>query len=172
MKRNNFDEDESYNYYTTFEGIIPMIYRWYRDTSSDNLRRWAEEYMEAITCPECLGARLKKESLFFKLYERNIAELSEMSIAELRVWFDDVENHLSEKQIQIGREVLKEIRARIGFLVDVGLEYLALNRPSRSLSGGESQRIRLATQIGSQLVASLTFLTSQASDFTRGTISD
>ncbi|MFI5135582.1 MAG: excinuclease ABC subunit UvrA, partial [Chitinophagales bacterium] len=158
----NFDEDESFNYYTTFEGIIPMIYRWYRDTSSDNLRRWAEEYMESVSCPECLGARLKKESLFFKIYEKNIAELAEMSIAELRDWFSDLEIHLSEKQLQIGKEVLKEIRARIGFLVDVGLEYLTLNRPSRSLSGGESQRIRLATQIGSQLVG-ITYILDEPS---------
>ncbi|MBS1656853.1 MAG: excinuclease ABC subunit UvrA [Bacteroidetes bacterium] len=158
----NFDEEENFNYYTTFEGIIPMIYRWYRDTSSDNLRKWAEEFMESITCPECHGTRLKKESLFFKLDEKNIAELAEMSIAELQLWFDDIETRLNEKQIQIGKEVLKEIRARIGFLMDVGLEYLTLNRPSRSLSGGESQRIRLATQIGSQLVG-ITYILDEPS---------
>src|SRR6185436_10155485 len=158
----SFDETGDQFYSTEFEGIINLIYRWYRDTSSDNLRRYAEDFMEAIPCPECKGTRLKKESLFFRVNEKNIAELSDMSIAELKVWFDDVENHLVEKQLLIGKEVLKEIRARIGFLLDVGLEYLALSRPSRSLSGGESQRIRLATQIGSQLVG-ITYILDEPS---------
>ncbi|MCY7411395.1 MAG: excinuclease ABC subunit UvrA, partial [Chitinophagales bacterium] len=157
----DFDDDENY-YSTQFEGIVNLIYRWYRDTSSENLRRYAEDFMETITCPECKGARLKKESLFFRVNEKNIAELSLMDITELKAWFDDVENHLSEKQLLIGKEVLKEIRARIGFLLDVGLDYLSLNRPSRSLSGGESQRIRLATQIGSQLTG-ITYILDEPS---------
>lgn len=157
----NFDDAESL-YSTEFEGVVNLIYRWYRDTSSENLRRYAEDFMEAIACPECGGARLKKESLFFRVNEKNIAELSAMSIAELQHWFNDVENHLSEKQLQIGKEVVKEIRSRIGFLMEVGLEYLTINRTSRSLSGGESQRIRLATQIGSQLVG-ITYILDEPS---------
>jgi excinuclease ABC subunit A len=139
-----------------------MIYRYYRDTASDGLRRWAEEFMDAVPCPVCEGTRLKKESLFFRINEKNIAELSDMSIRELQEWFQEVDEKLSERQLKIGREVLKEIRSRIGFLMDVGLEYLALNRPSRSLSGGESQRIRLATQIGSQLVG-ITYILDEPS---------
>ena len=157
----SFDDLDQF-YSTAFEGVVNMIYRYYRDTSSDGLRRWAEEFMDAVTCPECNGTRLKKEALYFRINEKNIAELSELGIAELKEWFDDVENHLSEKQLKIGREVIKEIRARIGFLVDVGLEYLTLNRSSRSLSGGESQRIRLATQIGSQLLG-ITYILDEPS---------
>ncbi|HUM45871.1 MAG TPA: excinuclease ABC subunit UvrA, partial [Chitinophagales bacterium] len=157
----NFDTiDQSYS--TEFEGLVNMIYRYYRDTASDGLRRWAEEFMDAVPCPVCNGTRLKKESLFFRISEKNIAELSAMGIAELQQWFNKVDDTLSERQLKIGREVLKEIRSRIGFLMDVGLEYLALDRPSRSLSGGESQRIRLATQIGSQLVG-ITYILDEPS---------
>jgi excinuclease ABC subunit A len=157
----NFDSIEQ-SYATEFEGVVNMIYRYYRDTASDGLRRWAEEFMDAVPCPVCEGSRLKKESLFFRINEKNIAELSDMSIRELQEWFQEVDEKLSERQLKIGREVLKEIRSRIGFLMDVGLEYLALNRPSRSLSGGESQRIRLATQIGSQLVG-ITYILDEPS---------
>ncbi|MBK9730798.1 MAG: excinuclease ABC subunit UvrA [Chitinophagaceae bacterium] len=157
----NFDAlDQSYS--TEFEGVVNMIYRYYRDTASDGLRRWAEEFMDAVPCPVCNGTRLKKESLFFRVNEKNIAELSAMSISALQQWFDEVDDTLSERQLKIGREVLKEIRSRISFLMDVGLEYLALDRPSRSLSGGESQRIRLATQIGSQLVG-ITYILDEPS---------
>ncbi|MBA2407070.1 MAG: excinuclease ABC subunit UvrA [Chitinophagales bacterium] len=157
----NFD-DAAGSYSTEFEGLVNMIYRYYRDSASDGLRRWAEEFMDAVPCPVCKGSRLKQESLFFRIHEKNIAELSNMSITDLQQWFDDLEHHLSDRQLQIGREVVKEIRSRISFLMDVGLEYLALNRPSRSLSGGESQRIRLATQIGSQLVG-ITYILDEPS---------
>ena len=155
-------EDYEHSYATTFEGIVNWIYRCFNDTSSENLRRWAEEYMDIVTCPLCHGTRLKKESLFFKIAEKNIAELNAMSIAELQKWFSEVEIHLDEKQKTIGKDVLKEIRARIGFLSEVGLDYLSLDRSSRSLSGGESQRIRLATQIGSQLIG-ITYILDEPS---------
>jgi excinuclease ABC subunit A len=147
----NFDELPGAPLHTEFEGVVNMIYRYYKETSSDSIRRWAEDFMEQIDCPECHGTRLKKESLYFKIGEKNIAELCEMDIDVLRDWFENVEEKLDEKQKRIARDVMKEIRVRLGFLLDVGLEYLSLNRPTRSLSGGESQRIRLATQIGSQL---------------------
>ena len=135
-----------------FEGIIPMLKRWFAgSTSSESLREWVEKFMELKTCGSCDGARLKKESLWFKVDEKNIAELSNLNLDKLHNWFSDVEKRLSNKQNQIAKDILKEIRERVQFLLDVGLTYLSLNRPSRSLSGGESQRIRLATQIGSQL---------------------
>lgn len=135
-----------------FEGIIPMLKRWFSTgNSSEGLREWVEKFMELKTCPSCLGARLKKESLWFKVDEKNIAELSDMNLDKLYQWFEQVEKRLSNKQNQIAKDILKEIRERLQFLLDVGLTYLSLNRPSRTLSGGESQRIRLATQIGSQL---------------------
>ncbi|HEX6915969.1 MAG TPA: excinuclease ABC subunit UvrA [Chitinophagaceae bacterium] len=146
------EDDPSAVYEGEFEGVIPMLRRWFTGSnSSDSLREWAEKYMELKTCPACLGARLKKESLWFKVAERNISELSGMNLDKLMAWFQSVEEKLSAKQNQIARDVLKEIRERLQFLLDVGLNYLSLNRPSRTLSGGESQRIRLATQIGSQL---------------------
>ncbi|NCI49296.1 excinuclease ABC subunit UvrA [Sediminibacterium roseum] len=135
-----------------FEGIIPMLKRWFGGSNStDVLREWVEKYMELKDCPTCKGDRLKLESLWFKVDEKNIAELSNMNLDKLFNWFDGVEKKLSNKQNTIAKDILKEIRERVGFLLDVGLTYLSLNRPSRSLSGGESQRIRLATQIGSQL---------------------
>ncbi len=135
-----------------FEGIIPMLKRWFAGNgTSEGLREWVEQFMELKLCPSCNGARLKKESLWFKVDEKNIAELSDMNLDKLYGWFADVEKRLSNKQNQIAKDILKEIRERVQFLLDVGLTYLSLNRPSRTLSGGESQRIRLATQIGSQL---------------------
>jgi excinuclease ABC subunit A len=119
----NFDTINQ-SYATEFEGVVNMIYRYYRDTASDGLRRWAEEFMDAVPCPVCEGTRLKKESLFFRINEKNIAELSDMSIRELQEWFQVVDEKLSERQLKIGREVLKEIRSRIGFLMDVGLNTL------------------------------------------------
>lgn len=135
-----------------YEGIVNMIYRWFRSPdSSDYIRTWVEQFMELKECPECSGARLKKESLWFKINGKNISELSEMNLGKLNIWFTDIESRLSNKQNLIAKDILKEIRERLRFLLDVGLGYLSLNRPSRSLSGGESQRIKLATQIGSQL---------------------
>jgi excinuclease ABC subunit A len=135
-----------------YEGIIPMLKRWFTSSqSSEMLRSWVENYMQLASCASCNGARLKKESLWFKVDKRNIAELSNLNLDNLAAWFDGIELRLSDKQNAIAKDVLKEIRERLQFLLDVGLTYLSLNRPSKSLSGGESQRIRLATQIGSQL---------------------
>ncbi len=137
---------------TVFEGIIPMLKRWFTGSgTTEAMREWVEKFMELKTCPTCNGNRLRKESLWFKVDEKNIAELSSLNLDKLAVWFEGVEKRLSNKQNAIAKDVLKEIRDRLQFLLDVGLTYLTLNRPSKSLSGGESQRIRLATQIGSQL---------------------
>jgi excinuclease ABC subunit A len=141
-----------------FEGVATFIETTFNNNDSTSLRRWAKEYMDKVDCPECQGKRLKKESLYFRINDKNIAELSLMDIEDLAKWFTGLEKKLSEKQNQIAAEVIKEIRTRIGFLVDVGLTYLSLNRGSKSLSGGEAQRIRLATQIGSQLVGVLYIL--------------
>ncbi len=138
-------------YLTEYEGIINMLKRWFSRSSSESLRDWVEKFMILKSCPSCDGARLKKESLWFKINEKNIAELSKQDLDKLFEWFKDIEERLSKKQNTIAKDILKEIRERLGFLLDVGLTYLTLNRPSKSLSGGESQRIRLATQIGSQL---------------------
>lgn len=136
----------------SYEGIIPMLKRWFRsDYSSEMLRAWVEKYMILAPCNSCNGTRLKKESLWFKIDNRNIADLSNLNLDNLAAWFDGLELRISDKQNAIAKDVLKEIRERLQFLLNVGLTYLSLNRPSKSLSGGESQRIRLATQIGSQL---------------------
>ncbi len=145
-----FDDTPSY-YATEYEGIINMIKRWFSGGNSDAVREWAEKFMELKTCAECKGARLKKESLWFRIDHRNIAELGEMNLDNLAAWMDGLELRINDKQRIIAKDVLKEIRDRLQFLLDVGLTYLTLNRPTRTLSGGESQRIRLATQIGSQL---------------------
>lgn len=135
-----------------YEGVVNMIRRWFHsDTTNESLRGWVEKFMILKACPSCDGKRLKKESLWFKVDGKNIAELSEMDLVKLLEWFKGIESRLNKKQNIIARDILKEIRERIQFLLDVGLTYLSLNRPSKSLSGGESQRIRLATQIGSQL---------------------
>ncbi len=134
-----------------YEGIINMLKRWFYNGYSEGLRDWAEGFMQLKPCDSCGGARLKKESLWFKVNERNIAELSTMNLDNLAAWMDGIELRISNKQKTIAKDVLKEIRDRLQFLLDVGLTYLTINRPSKSLSGGESQRIRLATQIGSQL---------------------
>jgi excinuclease ABC subunit A len=146
------DETVPQTYTGSYEGIIPMLKRWFTSPhSTDFLREWVEKYMELATCSACNGQRLKKESLHFKVNGRNIAELSNMNLDNLAAWFDGIELMLDNKQKAIAKDVLKEIRERLQFLLDVGLTYLSLNRPSKTLSGGESQRIRLATQIGSQL---------------------
>jgi excinuclease ABC subunit A len=146
------------DYKIDFEGISKFIKNQFDQSNSTSIKRWAKEFMDEINCPECHGSRLKKESLFFKIEDKNIAELSAMDISELTEWFQNLPPKLSEKQKTIATEILKEINDRLKFLLDVGLNYLSLNRSSKSLSGGEAQRIRLATQIGSQLVGVLYIL--------------
>lgn len=146
------------NYEIDFEGIVAFIKNQYNNTDSSSIKRWAKGFMDEVTCSTCNGARLKKESLHFKVDGKNISDLARMDINELAEWFANIEKRLSEKQLIIATEILKEIRARIQFLLDVGLDYLTLDRTSKSLSGGEAQRIRLATQIGSQLVGVLYIL--------------
>lgn len=146
------------NFNSNWEGIIPLITRHYHERSYDAIYRWAEEFMQIQPCPECNGARLKKESLHYKIGDKNISDLAAMEITALGKWFDQVDKILDEKQTIIATEILKEIRSRIKFLLGVGIDYLTLNSPSKSLSGGEAQRIRLATQIGSQLVGVLYIL--------------
>jgi len=140
------------NYFLSYDGILKYIEMQAENGASATEQKWANQYSKSIVCPECNGARLRKESLHFRMHDKNIADLAAMDIAELSAWLETVEQYLSEKQKAIAIEILKEIRTRLQFLLDVGLNYLSLNRSSQSLSGGESQRIRLATQIGSQLV--------------------
>jgi excinuclease ABC subunit A len=146
------------DYKIDFEGISKFIKSQYDDSNSTSIKRWAKEFMDEVNCSVCEGSRLKKESLFFKINDKNIADLSSMDISEVTVWFKALPEELSEKQKIIATEILKEINDRLQFLMDVGLNYLSLNRSSKSLSGGEAQRIRLATQIGSQLVGVLYIL--------------
>lgn len=145
-------------YRIEFEGISNFIKKQYDDNSPASIKRWAKEFMDEVPCSSCQGSRLKKEALYFKINKKNIAELSAMDIAELSNWFEHLDTNLSEKQKVIGTEISKEINSRLQFLLDVGLNYLSLSRSSKSLSGGEAQRIRLATQIGSQLVGVLYIL--------------
>ncbi|GAB3559390.1 excinuclease ABC subunit UvrA [Spirosoma fluminis] len=143
------------DYYSfKFEGIVNFLKR-QQENSTDKIQEWLKDFMVVKTCPECDGARLKKESLYFKIDQKNISELARMDIAELTEWFNGLESRLTDRQNVIGKEILKEIRKRIGFLLDIGLDYLTLDRSLRTLSGGEAQRIRLATQIGTQLVGVL-----------------
>lgn len=140
------------NYFQYYDGILKYIEMQQENSASATEQKWANQFSKEVICPECRGAKLKKEFLHFKIHDKNIAELANMDIDELYHWLDQVENFLSEKQKTIAFEILKEIKTRLQFLLDVGLNYLSLNRSSHSLSGGESQRIRLATQIGTQLV--------------------
>ena len=142
----------SSDYFVAFDGIIKYLRDVLENDESASGAKWADQFMADCECPECHGQRLNKEALSYKIWDKNIAELSAMDISELRQWLEHVEEHLDNQQKQIASEILKEIRTRIDFLLQVGLDYLSLNRQSASLSGGESQRIRLATQIGSQLV--------------------
>ncbi len=135
---------------TKYEGIIHFLKR-QQESGSEKIQDWLKDFMVIRTCPECGGARLKKEALHIKIDHKNIAELARLDITDLSNWFDNLESRMTDRQNIIGKEVLKEIRKRIGFLTGIGLEYLTLNRPLRTLSGGEAQRIRLATQIGTQL---------------------
>ncbi|TND10057.1 MAG: excinuclease ABC subunit A [Bacteroidetes bacterium] len=156
VKADNYSSATSYS--LSFEGVVNFIARQEQEAGSAGVQKWAQEFMNEAVCPKCSGARLKKEALYFKVDDKNIAELASLDIVMLDRWMEGIEERISEKQQIIAREVLKEIRARIRFLLDVGLDYLTLDRSSRSLSGGEAQRIRLATQIGSQLVGVLYIL--------------
>ncbi|MDP2685651.1 MAG: excinuclease ABC subunit UvrA [Aequorivita sp.] len=146
------------SYKIDFEGVATFIQNTFEASETTSLKRWAKEYMDKIPCPECNGTRLRKESLYFKVNGKNIAELANMDVVELADWFKNLDKNLSETQLKIASEIIKEVRSRLQFLVDVGLTYLAMDRSSKSLSGGEAQRIRLATQIGSQLVGVLYIL--------------
>jgi excinuclease ABC subunit A len=157
ISNNSFDVDVNDEtipdaYTGGYEGIIPMLKRWFSSSySTDALRIWVEKFMHLKTCNSCNGKRLKKESLWFKIDNSDISELSSLNLDKLLLWFTGIESRLSKRQNVIAKDILKEIKERVQFLLNVGLNYLSLNRPSKSLSGGESQRIRLATQIGSQL---------------------
>ena len=142
----------SSDYFVTYEGVVKYIQMLQEKDASATAQKWAEQFARTTVCPECKGARLNKEALHFRIHDKNINDLANMDINELYDWLMNVDQFLSDKQKKIAAEILKEIRTRLKFLLDVGLDYLALNRSSVSLSGGESQRIRLATQIGSQLV--------------------
>lgn len=155
---NSKDLGVAREYKIDFEGISHFIKNQHDESGSTSIKRWAKEFMDEIKCPVCKGSRLKKEAQFFKINEKNITELCDMDISDLTIWFNDLDNHLSDKQKRIATEVIKEIKDRLNFLMNVGLDYLALSRSSKSLSGGEAQRIRLATQIGSQLVGVLYIL--------------
>jgi excinuclease ABC subunit A len=145
-------------YTLNFEGVVNFINNQFNESGSGSIRKWAFNFMNSVTCPECNGQRLRKESLWFKIDHKNISELANFDLIRLNDWVDGLEIKLDDKKKLIAHEIIREIKTRIKFLLDVGLEYLALNRPARSLSGGESQRIRLATQIGSQLTSVLYIL--------------
>ena len=146
------------NYEIDFEGIISFIENQYKNAESTSIKRWAKGFMDEVSCSDCNGKRLKKESLHFKILDKNISDLAQLDVLEFADWFSKIDKKLSKKQLIIASEILKEIRTRTQFLLDVGLDYLTLDRTSKSLSGGEAQRIRLATQIGSQLVGVLYIL--------------
>jgi len=146
------------SYALNFEGVVNFIINQKEESNSRNIRKWASGFMNRITCPECNGGRLKKESLQFFIDNHNIADLAGMDLVQLSQWTEEVESRVDERKKRVASEILREIRTRLSFLLEVGLEYLTLNRPTKSLSGGESQRIRLATQIGSQLVGVLYIL--------------
>ena len=148
----------SKNYKIDFEGITNFIKSQFEESETASIKRWAKEYMDEIDCPSCQGTRLRKEALYFRIADKNIGELIQMDIEHLIAWFSDITAKLTDKQKNIAEEIIKEINTRLSFLKDVGLTYLSLNRSSRTLSGGEAQRIRLATQIGSQLVGVLYIL--------------
>ncbi|RYD96578.1 MAG: excinuclease ABC subunit UvrA [Sphingobacteriales bacterium] len=157
-------EGSTYSYLegSTYEGVLNMMLRWFHESPSDHIRDWAEQFMQLSACPACNGAKLKPESLAYKINERNISELAEMPLNGLLEWLVGIEKKLSKKEQTIAKDILKEIRDRLGFLLEVGLHYLMLNRPTKTLSGGESQRIRLATQIGSKLMG-ITYILDEPS---------
>lgn len=155
-------DKSDYTYNIAHDGLVKMLEHWFLDSSSEKLRSWAEEFMTIDQCSECSGYRLKKESLHFRFGEFHIGHLASCDMVELSQKIDLIDNNLEDRKAAIAKEILKEIRLRIGFLLHVGLDYLQLNRPSRTLSGGESQRIRLATQIGSQLTG-ITYILDEPS---------
>lgn len=155
---NSKDLGVTRDYKIDFEGISHFIKNQYDESASTTIKRWAKDFMDEVNCPVCEGSRLKKEAQFFRVNGKNITELCDMDISDLTAWFQDLNSHLTDKQLLIASEVVKEIKDRLNFLMNVGLNYLALSRSSKSLSGGEAQRIRLATQIGSQLVGVLYIL--------------
>ena len=142
----------SSDYFLSFDGVVKYLKNLIENDDSSTVQKWADQFMAVTECPECQGRRLNREALSYRIWDKNISELAKMDIGELRQWLDEAQNHLDSKQSQIANEILKEMRTRLDFLIDVGLDYLSLDRQSATLSGGESQRIRLATQIGSQLV--------------------
>ncbi len=146
------------DYSIDYDGVIPFLEHQYTEAHTSALKRWAKGFMDEIVCPECEGSRLRKEAMFFRIGDKSIADLSAMDIAQLHDWTQHIPKKLTEKQRAIAHEVLQEIKKRLQFLLDVGLDYLTLNRSAKSLSGGEAQRIRLATQIGAQLVGVLYIL--------------
>lgn len=148
----------SSSYALNFEGIVSFINSQHAEAAPSGIMKWVSSFMNKLPCPECLGDRIRKESLYFRLGGKNIAELANMDLVNLSTWFDQLYQQLDERKQTIAYEIIREIKARIRFLLDVGIGYLTLNRTARSLSGGESQRIRLATQIGSQLVGVLYIL--------------
>lgn len=158
------EEGGTYSYLegSTYEGVLNMMLRWFHESPSDHIRDWAEQFMQLSACPACNGAKLKPESLAYKINECNISELAEMPLNQLLEWFEGVEKKLTKKEQTIAKDILKEIRDRLGFLLEVGLHYLMLNRLTKTLSGGESQRIRLATQIGSKLMG-ITYILDEPS---------
>lgn len=156
-------DQSNYNYLAAdFEGVINSLYRWFHESSSDYIRSWSEQFFDLDTCPTCEGKRLKQESLHYKIGNYNIADLANNSLSEFQVALLELETSLTKKESIIAKDIIKEIRDRVNFLLDVGLHYLTLNRPSKSLSGGESQRIRLATQIGSKLTG-ITYILDEPS---------
>ena len=144
--------DTSSDYFCTYDGVVDYLQKVMEDDESTAGKKWADQFVSTVECPECHGLRLKKESLAFRIWDKNISEVASLDITELRSWLEQVEEHLPAMKAKVAHEIIKELRTRVNFLLDVGLDYLSLNRQSASLSGGESQRIRLATQIGSQLV--------------------
>lgn len=146
------------NYSIDYDGVIPFLEHQFKEAHTSALKRWAKGFMDEVKCPSCEGSRLRKEALFFKVGDKGIADLTEMDIAQLHTWVQGIRSELSKKQLIIANEILIEIEKRLQFLLDVGLEYLSLNRSAKTLSGGEAQRIRLATQIGAQLVGVLYIL--------------
>ena len=142
----------SSDYFLSFDGVVKYLKNLIENDDSATVQKWADQFMAVTECPECQGRRLNREALSYRIWDKNISELAKMDIGALRQWLDEAQNHLDSKQSQIANEILKEMRTRLDFLIDVGLDYLSLDRQSATLSGGESQRIRLATQIGSQLV--------------------
>lgn len=157
----NFGKDDM-TFNLAQDGLIQMLKKYYADSTSEKIRQWAEDFMVISDCPVCEGSRLKKESLYFRVLDKNISELSNMDISALQNWISTALDAMAKRQKTIAADIIKELNLRLGFLLDVGLDYLSLNRPARTLSGGESQRIRLATQIGSQLTG-ITYILDEPS---------